>query len=44
MRNYIKEFLAGDPRTKIMEVETDVHVNRQIFDKLKQKIKTTYES
>lgn len=32
-----------DARVRILEVETDVMVNRKAFDKLKQKIKDSYE-
>ncbi|HYG00997.1 MAG TPA: 2-succinyl-5-enolpyruvyl-6-hydroxy-3-cyclohexene-1-carboxylic-acid synthase [Chryseosolibacter sp.] len=44
LRNYIKSFFEQDGRTKVLEVETNVHVNREIFDNLKLKIKNSYES
>ncbi|HYC85733.1 MAG TPA: 2-succinyl-5-enolpyruvyl-6-hydroxy-3-cyclohexene-1-carboxylic-acid synthase [Chryseosolibacter sp.] len=43
LKNLIKDFLGEGDGVKVLEVETDLHLNRAIFDNLKQKIKTTYE-
>jgi 2-succinyl-5-enolpyruvyl-6-hydroxy-3-cyclohexene-1-carboxylate synthase len=43
LRNVLKDFLDLDGRTKILEFETDVTLNKTVFDNLKQKIKKSYE-
>lgn len=43
MRNVLKDFLDLDGRTKILEFETDVTLNKTVFDNLKLKIKKSYE-
>lgn len=43
VKNYLKDFVDADLHTKILEVETDVHINRNMFDKLKLKIKNSYD-
>jgi 2-succinyl-5-enolpyruvyl-6-hydroxy-3-cyclohexene-1-carboxylate synthase len=44
LKNLVKDFFEPDGRTKIMEVETDLQLNRNTFDLLKLKIKKSYES
>jgi 2-succinyl-5-enolpyruvyl-6-hydroxy-3-cyclohexene-1-carboxylate synthase len=44
VKNTFKEFLTFDGPTKILEFESDINVNRAIFDKLKKTIKDSYES
>ena len=39
----IDNFFAFDGKTKIMELDTDVHLSKEIFNDLKQKIKKSYE-
>lgn len=39
----VKKFFEDQGRTQVMEVETDVHLSRTVFDKLKKKIKSNYE-
>jgi 2-succinyl-5-enolpyruvyl-6-hydroxy-3-cyclohexene-1-carboxylate synthase len=43
IKNTIKDFIEFEGTTKILELETDGNENKLIFDKLKQKIKTSYE-
>jgi 2-succinyl-5-enolpyruvyl-6-hydroxy-3-cyclohexene-1-carboxylate synthase len=44
VKNTFKEFFTFDGPTKILEFESDLNVNRTIFDKLKKTIKDSYES
>ncbi len=44
LKNILKEFYEFDGRTKILEFESDINMNRSIFDSLKQTIKQSYES
>jgi 2-succinyl-5-enolpyruvyl-6-hydroxy-3-cyclohexene-1-carboxylate synthase len=44
VRNLLKDFIDTDQKTKILEVETDLQLNRTVFDNLKKKIKESYES
>ncbi len=44
LKNLLNDFFEPGGRTKILEIETDQHTNRIIFDTLKQKIKESYES
>ena len=44
VRNLLKDFIDPEGKTKVLEVETDLHLNRTIFDNLKKKIKESYES
>lgn len=44
IKNMINNFFDQDGKTKVMEIETDLHLNRKTFDNLKQKIKKSYES
>jgi 2-succinyl-5-enolpyruvyl-6-hydroxy-3-cyclohexene-1-carboxylate synthase len=43
LRNLIKDFFEFDGRTKILELETDTVSGRNEFEKLKNKIKKSYE-
>jgi 2-succinyl-5-enolpyruvyl-6-hydroxy-3-cyclohexene-1-carboxylate synthase len=43
LKNLMKDFFDFDGRTKILELETDTAVNKNIFDNLRQKIKESYE-
>jgi 2-succinyl-5-enolpyruvyl-6-hydroxy-3-cyclohexene-1-carboxylate synthase len=43
MKNLFKDFTDMDGRPKILELETDVAMNKKAFDELKQKIKNSYE-
>lgn len=43
LKNILKDFFDFDGKTKILELETDVTLNKNIFDSLKQKIKKSYE-
>jgi 2-succinyl-5-enolpyruvyl-6-hydroxy-3-cyclohexene-1-carboxylate synthase len=43
LKNVLKDFFDFDGKTKILELETDVTLNRTVFDNLKQKIKKSYE-
>jgi 2-succinyl-5-enolpyruvyl-6-hydroxy-3-cyclohexene-1-carboxylate synthase len=44
IRNLIKDFFEADNRTRVLEVESDLQLNRVTFDNLKQKIKKSYEA
>ena len=44
LSNYCKELFEPDGKVKVMEVETDLQLNRTTFENLKQKIKQSYES
>lgn len=44
IKNTLKDFLDFDGSTKILELETSHEVNKAIFETLKKKIKTSYES
>jgi 2-succinyl-5-enolpyruvyl-6-hydroxy-3-cyclohexene-1-carboxylate synthase len=44
IKNFMKDFFEPDGKTRIMEIESDLHLNRTTFDKLKQKIKNSYDS
>lgn len=43
LKNILKDFFDLDGKTKILELETGVTLNRTVFDNLKQKIKNSYE-
>lgn len=43
LKNLLKDFFDFDGKTKILEFETDIILNKTIFDELKQKIKKGYE-
>jgi 2-succinyl-5-enolpyruvyl-6-hydroxy-3-cyclohexene-1-carboxylate synthase len=40
----MKDFYEPDGKTRVMEIESDLHLNRTTFDKLKQKLKNSYDS
>lgn len=42
LKNLIKDFFDFDGRTKVLEFENDIPVNKNIFDILKKKIKESY--
>jgi 2-succinyl-5-enolpyruvyl-6-hydroxy-3-cyclohexene-1-carboxylate synthase len=44
LKNLLNDFFYHDGRTKILEVETDLMLNKTIFENFKQKIKNSYES
>ncbi|RAW01330.1 2-succinyl-5-enolpyruvyl-6-hydroxy-3-cyclohexene-1-carboxylic-acid synthase [Pseudochryseolinea flava] len=44
LKNLLNDFLYHDGRTKVLEVETDLMSNKNIFENFKQKIKDSYES
>ena len=39
----LKEFLTFDGRAKVLEVESDTASNKDVLEKLKVKIKKSYE-
>jgi 2-succinyl-5-enolpyruvyl-6-hydroxy-3-cyclohexene-1-carboxylate synthase len=43
LKNLLKDFFEFDGRTKILEVESEIHTNKNVFDSLKNKIKKSYE-
>jgi 2-succinyl-5-enolpyruvyl-6-hydroxy-3-cyclohexene-1-carboxylate synthase len=43
LKNALKDFFDFDGRTKILELESDIALNKTIFEQLKQKIKKNYE-
>jgi 2-succinyl-5-enolpyruvyl-6-hydroxy-3-cyclohexene-1-carboxylate synthase len=43
VKNLLKDFFDFDGRTKILEIESDITLNKTIFDNLKYKIKKSYE-
>jgi 2-succinyl-5-enolpyruvyl-6-hydroxy-3-cyclohexene-1-carboxylate synthase len=43
VKNLLKDFFELDGRTKILEIESDIELNKSIFENLKNKIKKSYE-
>lgn len=43
IKNTLKDFFEFDGKTKILELESSLELNKNIFDMLKQKIKKSYE-
>jgi len=43
VKNLLKDFFEFDGHTKIMELETDTMLNKDIFDNFKRQIKKSYE-
>lgn len=43
VRNVLKDFFAFENKMKLMELETDTSLNKQVLEKLKLKIKNSYE-
>ncbi|HEY3402394.1 MAG TPA: 2-succinyl-5-enolpyruvyl-6-hydroxy-3-cyclohexene-1-carboxylic-acid synthase [Ohtaekwangia sp.] len=44
VKNLLKDFTEFDNKTKILEFESDVRLNKEAFDNLKKQIKKSYES
>jgi 2-succinyl-5-enolpyruvyl-6-hydroxy-3-cyclohexene-1-carboxylate synthase len=42
-RNLLKEFLTFDGRAKVLEIESDTARNKDVLEKLKEKIRKSYE-
>ncbi|HMG92964.1 MAG TPA: 2-succinyl-5-enolpyruvyl-6-hydroxy-3-cyclohexene-1-carboxylic-acid synthase [Chryseolinea sp.] len=43
VKNLIKDFFDTDKRTKVMELESDIAHNKEVFESLKEKIRKSYE-
>jgi 2-succinyl-5-enolpyruvyl-6-hydroxy-3-cyclohexene-1-carboxylate synthase len=43
IKNTLKNFFEFDGRTKILELDSSIELNKTIFDNLKQTIKKSYE-
>jgi len=43
VKNLINDFFDSDKRTKVLELESDITHNKEMFDNLKEKIKKSYE-
>lgn len=43
VKNLIKDFFDSDKRTKVLELETDIALNKEVFDNLKKQIRKSYE-
>jgi 2-succinyl-5-enolpyruvyl-6-hydroxy-3-cyclohexene-1-carboxylate synthase len=43
IKNTLKDFFEFDGRTKILELQSNIDLNKTIFENLKQKIKKSYE-
>jgi 2-succinyl-5-enolpyruvyl-6-hydroxy-3-cyclohexene-1-carboxylate synthase len=43
VKNLIKDFFDTDKRTKVLELETDIAHNKEVFESLKEKIRKSYE-
>lgn len=43
VKNLLNDFFEFDGRTKILELETDTTINKDIFDNFKRQIKKSYE-
>lgn len=43
IKNVLKDFFDLDGKAKVLELDTDVNLNKNVFDNLKLKIKTSYE-
>jgi 2-succinyl-5-enolpyruvyl-6-hydroxy-3-cyclohexene-1-carboxylate synthase len=43
VKNLTKDFFDFDGKAKLLEIESDLTMNKNIFDNLKQKIRKTYE-
>lgn len=44
LKNLMKDFFDFDGRTKILELQSDAQINKTVFDKMKQKMKGSYEA
>jgi 2-succinyl-5-enolpyruvyl-6-hydroxy-3-cyclohexene-1-carboxylate synthase len=43
LKNLLKDFLTFDNNMKVMELDTDTGLNKQVLEELKRKIKNSYE-
>jgi 2-succinyl-5-enolpyruvyl-6-hydroxy-3-cyclohexene-1-carboxylate synthase len=43
IKNLIQDFFDSDKRTKVLELETDITLNKEVFDNLKKQIRKSYE-
>lgn len=43
LKNILEDFFTLDGRPKVLELESDLTLNKTLFDELKQKIKKSYE-
>jgi 2-succinyl-5-enolpyruvyl-6-hydroxy-3-cyclohexene-1-carboxylate synthase len=43
LKNLLRDFFEFDGKPKILELETDLNLNRTLFESFKQKIKKSYE-
>lgn len=43
LKNFVKDLFDEEEKTKVLELETNTALNKEIFDGLKQKIKKSYE-
>jgi 2-succinyl-5-enolpyruvyl-6-hydroxy-3-cyclohexene-1-carboxylate synthase len=43
LKNLLKDFFEFDGKTKVLELETTMTINKTLFDNLKQKVKKSYE-
>lgn len=43
LKNLLKDFFEEDGRAKILELQTNITLNKDIFEDLKQKMKNSYE-
>jgi 2-succinyl-5-enolpyruvyl-6-hydroxy-3-cyclohexene-1-carboxylate synthase len=44
LKNLMKDFFDFDGRTKILELQSDAQINKIVFDRMKQKMKESYEA
>ena len=44
LKNLLLDFFDFDGKTKVMELESDIHLNKEIFDQMKQQIRSSYEA
>jgi 2-succinyl-5-enolpyruvyl-6-hydroxy-3-cyclohexene-1-carboxylate synthase len=43
LKNLLEDFFQFDGKPKVLEIETDMNLNKTIFDSLKQTMKKSYE-
>jgi 2-succinyl-5-enolpyruvyl-6-hydroxy-3-cyclohexene-1-carboxylate synthase len=43
LKNTLNDFFTFDGRTKILELESSIDLNKRIFDSLKQQLKKSYD-
>lgn len=44
LKNILNDFFEPDGRTKILELESSLELNKELFERLKEKTKNSYES